>query len=606
MKKQSDHFKLCLLFLVLTTAIFIASNCNAQDKIFSKKVTLLFHNIDKDSSFNLQTLKLQSTFNNHLQAASYIKKVPQILFANGFPTASIDSISITDSTMHLFVYLGSKFQIVNLSVSSIEKKVLESVGYSERKNSKISFQKFQLIREQLLNYFENNGYPFASIFLDSIIINDRSIYASLKVEKGNYYSIDSLKILGSAEISPFFMAKYLDIQKKSPYNKSQLVQVDSRILELPFLTSIQPSDLTMLGTGAILNLYLKPKKASQVNFLIGLQPSNTNPGKLQLTGEVNLDLKNMFKKGERLIFKWQQLQVKSPRLNIGFVNPYFLKTSFGIEAQFEMFKKDSNYLQIITQLGIQYNISKHQFGKLFVQWQRNTLLSGGIDTNAIKSTKKLPVNIDVSTTNAGFSYEYNHTNYKPNPRIGNELQITSSIGTKSIKKNNQILEIPSSQFNYASLYDSIKLKSYQFRVKLEGAHYFPIGKSATLKTALNSGIYYSPDIFRNELFQIGGYKILRGFDEESIYASRYIVLTTEYRLLFGLNAHISFFSDYCISKYESQKINSTNNFLSAGIGLVYEAKVGLLNISYALGKRNDVAFNLREASKIHFGYINYF
>ena len=119
-------------------------------------------------------------------------------------------------------------------------------------------------------------------------------------------------------------------------------------------------------------------------------------------------------------------------------------------------------------------------------------------------------------------------------------------------------------------------------------------------------MFYSPDIFRNELFQIGGYKLLRGFDEESIYATRYTVINAEYRLLIGLNAYLSFFTDYGLTKNRYANIDVSNNFFGAGVGMVYETKSGLLNISYAIGKRDDIKFNLREASKIHFGYINYF
>ena len=463
-----------------------------------------------------------------------------------------------------------------------------------------------MMQERLLNYYENNGYPFASVYLDSININEQTINARLNVEKGNFYTIDSIRIMGTAPISKSFIGRYLSIQKNSAYDKSKLNLVDKRIIELPFLSLQQPSDVTMLGSGALLNLYLKPKKSSQANFLIGVQPADANSGNFQITGDVNLELKNFFKKGERILFKWQQLQVKSPRLNLGFSQPYFLKSAFGVDLQFEMFKKDSSFLQLNTQLGIQFDLSKNQLGKLFVQWQNSTLLSGAIDTVAIKNSKKLPVNIDVSTTNAGISYEWNHTNYRANPRKGSEVMIVSTIGTKVIRKNSDIIGISSTSFNYSSLYDSIKLKSYQLRLKCSAAHYFAIGKSATIKTAINTGIYLSPDIFRNELFQIGGYKILRGFDEESIYASKYAVFSAEYRLLFGLDTHLSFFSDYGISKYEFQKVKATNNFISAGIGLVYETKVGLLNIAYALGKRKDVPFKIREASKIHFGYINYF
>jgi hypothetical protein len=39
--------------------------------------------------------------------------------------------------------------------------------------------------------------------------------------------------------------------------------------------------------------------------------------------------------------------------------------------------------------------------------------------------------------------------------------------------------------------------------------------------------------------------------------------------------------------------------------MAFETKAGIFNISYAIGKRNDVNLNLRQA-KIHIGYVNFF
>jgi hypothetical protein len=60
------------------------------------------------------------------------------------------------------------------------------------------------------------------------------------------------------------------------------------------------------------------------------------------------------------------------------------------------------------------------------------------------------------------------------------------------------------------------------------------------------------------------------------------------------------------AKNKYQDVDVNNSFISGGIGLVFETKAGLLNISFAVGKRDDVNFDLRQAAKIHFGYINYF
>jgi hemolysin activation/secretion protein len=137
------------------------------------------------------------------------------------------------------------------------------------------------------------------------------------------------------------------------------------------------------------------------------------------------------------------------------------------------------------------------------------------------------------------------------------------------------------------------------------AKYLPIGKQGTFKVGINGGIFQSDQIFRNELFQIGGYKTLRGFDEESEYVSQYGVLTLEYRYLIGLNSYFFGFTDgaWAGNSGNSPRLNHT--YLGAGLGLALETKAGIFNLAWAIGKRDDTPFNLRQ-SKIHFGFVNFF
>jgi hemolysin activation/secretion protein len=55
----------------------------------------------------------------------------------------------------------------------------------------------------------------------------------------------------------------------------------------------------------------------------------------------------------------------------------------------------------------------------------------------------------------------------------------------------------------------------------------------------------------------------------------------------------------------SQNTEVDHNYLSTGIGLAFETKVGIFNLAWAIGRRDDLPFNLRQ-SKIHFGFVNYF
>lgn len=584
--------------------VFDCSAQNTKDSLYQLQIQF----IDKDSSFNPQTLKLQTGFAGKSLCNSYIQGLTTLLSSKGYPTASVDSLFENENYTTIHLFLGKQYQWVNLVPDGIEKQALDESRFKEKDYAGKLLNIPQLIQlqERILNYYEKNGYPFAEIFLDSIRLDEDKMEALLRSRKGILYHIDSIRVFGKVKISHKFLRHYLGISNGSLYNREKLEQVDKRMLEISYLQQLKPSDITMLGSGSILNLYLAPRRSSQANFLIGFLPNASQEGKLQLTADVNLDLKNALGNGENILLKWQQLQPKSPRLNLGYQQPYIFNSNFGFDFTFGLFKKDSSFLQVNAQLGLQYLLSANQSGKIFVQWQNSYLLGTGVDTNQVKATKMLPPNIDVTGVNVGLDYDWSKTDYRLNPRSGNELKVTASVGIKNIKKNNEILNIKDQAFDYASLYDSVKARSYQFRVKLEAAHYFPVGKQATIKTAINGGLFISPSTFRNELFQIGGYKILRGFSEESIYATQYAVLTAEYRYRLALNSFLFGFVDGGWVKNKYQSIDLNNNFIGAGLGLAFETKFGLLNISYAAGKRNDVKLNLREASKIHFGYVNYF
>jgi hypothetical protein len=113
------------------------------------------------------------------------------------------------------------------------------------------------------------------------------------------------------------------------------------------------------------------------------------------------------------------------------------------------------------------------------------------------------------------------------------------------------------------------------------------------------------EAFVNELFQIGGIKTLRGFDEESIFASEFIIATVEYRYLIGPSSYLFTFIDAAHAGRKSYLSNFSGNFLGAGLGLSFETKSGIFNLAYAAGKKPDSALNFRE-SKIHFGFVSLF
>ena len=602
--KIQSHLPVTLLFLV----IILIHNIS-----FGQSTYLLnARSVDKTPAFLKNDVGLQTEFPTRALCIDYVNKLPSLLQTKGFVNASLDSIFFDTASAKLVLYLGQQYKWAHIDIASADPQVLSVSGWNAKlfSDKPINFDQLKGVQENMLIYLENNGYPFAKIFLDSISLNGDSVNASLMVDKGPFYKIDSIRVYGNAKISNTFLQHYLDIPNGSVYNREKLLRISKKISELSFVEEEQPSNMSLLGTGSVLNLYLKPRRSSQVNALIGFLPNNDqlSSKKLLITGEANVNLQNAFGSGEALGLNWQQLQVKSPRLNIFYRHPYLFNSPLGFDFSFDMLRKDSSYLNINLNIGARYVLSESQSGKIFLQHLQTIVSQGGINEAQIIATKTLPDIADVSTLGLGVEFEKNKTNYRFNPRSGYQFNIGGSGGTKKIKKNNQVLELkdPSDpSFDFDGLYDTVKLKSYQLRLLGAVAKYFPAGKQSTFKTAINGGTILSDNIYRNELFQIGGYKLLRGFDEESEYLSQYVVGTFEYRYLIGRNSFFFGFVDGGWGRNNSNSSKYTHTYIGTGLGLALETKAGIFNLAWAVGKRDDTQFNLRQ-SKIHFGFINYF
>lgn len=560
----------------------------------------------KDDSSNNAHLSFpfKTTFLHITQTKQYVEQLPYLLQAKGYIGASVDTLIQDSTNIIIHLYLGKQYKWEHLQVSPSDWPLLNQLQIKQTDFTGTYFNPNMVstVHEKLLSHFENNGYPFAAVKFDSIAIINEKVRAKLHIQKGVLYKLDSIRLFGNARINKSFLYRYLTLYPKSNFSKEKLETVNQRLLELPYLQQAQPWGLTMLSNAYLMDMYLQPQKSNQIDAIVGLLPANQQiGGKLLLTVDAKLRLQNAFSNGENIALTVQQIQPKSPRIDLNFQQPYILNSNFGLDIHFNLFKKDSAWLNISAGIGTQYQLSLKQRVKILFQTFKTNLLD--VDTLSVKITKRLPDIIDVAHNALALEYEYLNTNYRFNPRRGTELRLFISAGNRTIKKNNAITQIKDPSFNYSSLYDSMQLTSYQFKIKLSAIRYFPLGRQSTFKTALNAGFLQSPSYFRNEMFQIGGYKLLRGFDEESIFSSRYAVTTLEYRYLLGVNSYFNAFTDVGFSYNNIAEL--MNSFIGVGAGLAFQTKQGILNISYAAGKRNDTPFDLRQ-SKIHFGFISLF
>lgn len=595
---------MCRFITFLFPAFFVALLPLAG---FSQKARVVLHSVDGDEKLLLKVSEMPESFNDPGFAFEYIQKLLPALQEKGYLAASIDSISVKDDVYEAFVFLGKPYKWARLSFDSIPRTLWAEATIDPRQwqGQRLNPRRVADVSERLLRWCEDNGYPFAKVWLDGLEVDSTGgVKAWVQLHKGALRKIDSVNLKGTARISESYIMHYLDIFEGDYYNEKKLRAVTNRLREVPFLEESEPWRINFKLNRTELDLFLKEKKANQLNAIIGLLPNNVETNRFMLTVDALFAFQNILSLGESISVTYQNLQYKSPRLKAITVLPYLFNSPFGVDANFDLFRKDTAFRRTSFQLGVRYQLNATDFVRVFYQNQSNRLIT--VDTQFVKANRRLPENVDVSANGGGLEFVLNRTDYRPNPIKGWRGRALTSALLRNVRRSDAITELSDvSGFDYAGLYDTLEQRKYQYRVEGELTHFLPLGKKATFMASYNGGWISGNNLFQNELYQIGGFKLLRGFDEQSVYTNQYHIMTLELRLLLDRNSNVYLFSDngYIISQYSGFYREGLYNGFGAGASL--QIRSGLFTINYALGRNESNPLQFRQ-SKIHFGYVAYF
>lgn len=585
---------LLLFFLLIIAATYVS----AQEITFSI--------VAIDSNVSKAAVTYPAKFNNETEALSFLKKLVPQMQEQGYLAASIDSIQKDSNTIKAFIYAGDIYRWAQLSFGNIPISLMNDLGVSEKDwtGKPISPKRLAYLTEKILNNQDNTGYPFATVSIDSIEAVGNTLKGTLNLDKGKQIYIDEIETEGDVIIATEFLYAYLGIHPGDVYNESALKTIRKKLNDLPYLREAQPWKMEFGLAENTLKLFLAEKKANQINGLIGIQPNTIETGKLMLTADILLSLKNALSYGESFALTYQQLQYKSPRFILNANWPYVLGTAIGIDGDFDLFKRDTTFYRTTFNAGIRYLFNASDYARVFYNQNSNRVSTP--DLNYIKSNKTLPPDIDVGSRGVGIEYSLTHTDYRLNPHKGFEGKVAAIGLLRNIRKNDAIVSLEDgSGFDYASLYDTFQARNYQYRFTAAAAYYFPLWKNTVIKTAYSGGYISGNQLFLNELFQIGGFKLLRGFDEQSLYVNQYHVGTIELRLLLNQNSYFYVFGDGGYTETNYNSISRRDIPIGLGAGITLETKTGIFSIAFAVGKHEGDGFQFRQ-TKIHFGYVAYF
>lgn len=544
--------------------------------------------INTDTQTIFKRIEYRKQFTQQAPISKELNKVYVSLISEGYMEASVDSVLTDSFNTKAFLHIGKRYQWLNLRYDPKDEDIMRRLGYTERFFLKRPFNYSELARlnEKIMVYYENNGYPFISVKLDSLQISDHQVSAKLNIGKNIFVKLDSMITEGNGKISYKFLSRYLGIKNGMPYNENAFKTVSKKIRQLPFISEKSPPVLRLTDKQNKLYLFLEKKNASQFDGIVGILPDNK--GKTVFTGDVKIKLiNNIFRSGETFDINWRRLQNQTQDLKTTFIYPYIMGLPIGADYNLKIYKRDTTFIDVTNNFGFNYYFNGLNSLKVFYK-QRNTNL---ISTAGLANITVLPEYADVITKAYGLGVGYENLDYKFNPRKGFSLALTGSLGNREIKQNPKVND---------KAYAQLQLKTTQYQTEGVVVGYLNLYKNHVLRLSSQFGSVFGNTIYKNELIRIGGLRTLRGFDEESIYASTYVIPTLEYRFIFERNSNIVLFTEG--AWYESNSVLGYSNDtpVSVGAGINFDTKAGIFNLSYGLGRQFGNSFDLR-TGKIHAG-----
>lgn len=559
--------KTIFLYLIIFTAF--------SAELFCQNLKL---EIKGNSSIETQTIDSLRYINNHINYLSITNEVDALqkeLYQLGYIENELKSIQqINDSVFSAEIHLKKKYHHISLyyDASQINPKLLNTISENIfDTHFIIPFSTLENTLTLINTKMAENGFPFTKLNLSNIEMDpDHQLKAKIKItqtEKKRF--INDILIKGYEKFPRSYLKHYLKIKRNQIFNIDIIKEKTQQLNNLKFASELKTPEILFSKDSTTLYLYLEKTKSNAFDGFLGFG-NNDNTNKIQFNGYLNLSLTNNLNYGEsfKLLYKSDESDQKMFETHASL--PYLLKSPIGLDLTLRIFKRDSSFSTVNQNAKIHYQInSKHKIYSGISSTQSSNLLNEFTNSNIL----------DYKTNLYTFAYEFLKMQaYNLLFPVHSQVYMETSFG-KRRQSNEQEKQSLMNVDGFKIINLDIKNSLY---LRAQG-------------TVLNSKTH-----FENELIRFGGINSIRGFEENSIYATTIGLLNTEYR--FQLNNAMYLHTITDIAYFENKIANTEEKLLGMGFGFGILTKTGLLKFNYANGKNEKNSFKLSN-SKIHLSFI---
>ena len=518
----------------------------------------------------LDSLNTQFGFKDYLSLKREVDTFHFKLEQIGYIENELQSLQKkNDSSYVAIFFFGKKYNSIKVFYSKKDfdkKELLQITSEITDDYFILPFEEIESSLQKLNTLKTDKGNVFAKLRLEKIKKeNNTSLSAHLILEGGPKRTIDGIVIKGYEKFPKSFLKYYAGIKTGIIFNQKKIVTKSELLNTLGFVSNIKPPEALFKKDSTTVYFYLKKQNNNLFDGILGFA-TDEETQKLKFNGYLNLELNNNLNFGEQFILNYKADGNDQQNFRVKANLPFLFRTPFGLGLELKIFKRDSTFVTTEQQVRITYQINTSS--NSYIGYKSYD--SSNLQDEIFAGPPIEDFNSKFLTLGISYSKKQNNTLFP----IKSHIALDSEIGTRELKNSKE------SQFRVSSIF------SYIFNLNFKNSIYLQ-----NTSSVLSSDTYLT-----NELFRFGGINSIRGFNENSIDASLYTVLNTEYRYQFNEGMYLHSIIDFAY--FENQTLLLKQKLYSFGFGMGLNTKAGIFKFNIANGNSDDQDFSFSN-TKIH-------
>jgi outer membrane protein insertion porin family len=439
--------------------------------------------------------------------------------------------------------------------------------------SRFSWSNLRFDIQSLLDYFDNNGYPFAKIEILKVeqeSLNEQSVNIDLKILSGPFVQIRFLKFNGNRVTHSGFLKRETRLSKDEVYSRQKINSARRYLRRLPFIRIANEPRLSVNDDGQIGLIFdLEESRMSRVDMVAGYSPGAENESGT-FSGLVDLELMNFFGEGRKARVHWERPNQDIQSIDLAYIEPWVANQPVSLQADFKQRIQDTLY--VTRQFGLKATLSLSAYVSVWGSARREAVI--------VDSTDAIALSIEGSSTNyLEMGVEYDSRDHPLNPRNGILFSTFGGQGWRKLIDPEPVSGKKIFTHHRVGLDSEVDFELIPFWI-------------LSLSTHARSLVSDEPVIKLPDLYRLGGARTLRGYREEQFVGSRVGWASLEVRYWLGTASRVFLFSDAgAIYReiLEQERLSSTSIFkTSTGLGLRLETGMGVWGIDYGIGENDNL------------------